>query len=194
MLIFDKFSRRWGQCWGQCWGGLLLGGFGGVASAVLLPAPGNSVVFAPALRQQVAQSMAFPLTQIQPTGMPSSGTQATPSPGKRPVLVAQQSRWQRVRFAAGASAITIKDSVLRGTRDVYLVDARQQQKMTIQLTSLENNATFDVIAPPNRAGKRVLLRQAVMTWTGTLPQSGDYRIVVGPTRGNASYRLVISIK
>ena len=30
-------------------------------------------------------------------------------------------------------------------------------------------------------------------WTGDLTQSGDYRIIVGGTRGNASYKLLIGI-
>jgi hypothetical protein len=32
-----------------------------------------------------------------------------------------------------------------------------------------------------------------MAWSGTLPQTGRYLIVVGGTRGNASYRLEIAI-
>ncbi len=33
-----------------------------------------------------------------------------------------------------------------------------------------------------------------MTWSGTLPSSGDYKIIVGGTRGNATYKLTVSIK
>ncbi len=197
MLIFDKLSHRCGRCLGR----LLLSGLGAIATTVLLPDIGGSVVFAPALLPTVTQSMDSYLTRTHSTrtslGAPptrASFTEMESTVIQRPVFAAQQVRWQRVRFAPGASAATIKDSVLRGTRDIYLVAARQRQMMTIQLVSLENNATFDLLAPPNRSGKRLLLRQDAMTWTGSLPESGDYRIAVGATRGNASYRLVISIK
>jgi hypothetical protein len=33
-----------------------------------------------------------------------------------------------------------------------------------------------------------------MRWSGRLPQSGRYLIVVGPTRGNASYHLMVTIR
>lgn len=31
-------------------------------------------------------------------------------------------------------------------------------------------------------------------WSGKLAETGDYKIEVAPTRGNATYRLTVSIK
>ncbi|XHX80620.1 MAG: hypothetical protein RBJ76_12030 [Stenomitos frigidus ULC029] len=111
-----------------------------------------------------------------------------------PRLVAQQSRIRRVRFAPGANSATIKDSVVSGTRDRYLLGARKGQTMSIRIVSLEDNAVFDVVAPLNAAKEQRLLKQEVRLWSTTLPETGDYQIVVGSTRGNASYRLQVTIR
>lgn len=66
--------------------------------------------------------------------------------------------------------------------------------MSIRIMSLEDNAVFDVVAPPNKLGQRRTLKQEAVTWSNTLPETGDYQIVVGSTRGNASYRLQVTIK
>lgn len=109
-------------------------------------------------------------------------------------LIAQRSRIQRLRFAPGADSATIKTSVVNGTRDLYLVGAQKGQVMSIRIVSLEDNAVFDVVAPPNGTGKRQTLKQEAFTWSSTLSATGDYQIVVGSTRGNASYRLQVTIR
>lgn len=111
-----------------------------------------------------------------------------------PTLVAQQSRTLRIRFAPGKDSATIKESVIRGTRDIYLLNAQQGQTMIVKIVSLENNAVFDVAAPPNRVGQRRSLKREAISWSGTLPQTGDYQIVIGTTRGNASYRLQVTVR
>jgi hypothetical protein len=95
----------------------------------------------------------------------------------------------RVKFASGASSIAIKQSVIRGERDTYLLGAKQGQQMNLKITSLENNAVFDVIAPDGKA-----IKQESTNWSGELPANGDYQIVVGGTRGNATYELTVEIK
>lgn len=95
----------------------------------------------------------------------------------------------RVKFNRGASSKTIKDAVVRGTRDIYLLGANKGQRMNLNITSLEDNAVFDVISPSGQ-----ILEQETKNWSGRLPQKGDYKIVVGGTRGNASYELTTEIK
>jgi hypothetical protein len=62
--------------------------------------------------------------------------------------------------------------------------------LIVHITSLENNAVFDVDAP----GGRRTLAQETTDWTGELPRSGDYVISVGGTRGNATYTLEVTIR
>jgi hypothetical protein len=93
-----------------------------------------------------------------------------------------------MRFERGDSSAVVEDAVVRGTRDLYLLGARKRQTMTISITSVEKNAVFDIETPDGR-----ILKQEATSWRGVLPATGDYRIVVGGTRGNAAYRLQVSI-
>jgi hypothetical protein len=95
----------------------------------------------------------------------------------------------RVKFSPGANSTTIKNSVVRGDRNTYLLGAKLGQQMNLKITSLENNAVFDVIAPDGKT-----IKQEATTWSGKLPANGDYQIIVGGTRGNASYELTVEIK
>ncbi len=102
---------------------------------------------------------------------------------------AQSNRTMRIRFARGRSTKVIEDAVVRGTRDRYLLRARAGQTLIVRITSLEDNAVFDIHAP----GRRTLAEETT-DWSGELPRSGDYVIVVGGTRGNASYRLEVTVR
>ncbi|MBF2026786.1 MAG: hypothetical protein IGS48_08470 [Oscillatoriales cyanobacterium C42_A2020_001] len=133
---------------------------------------------------------------VPATAQPSVSTAAGSAQLVRsqPLQLAQQSRVRRIRFAPGAISATIEDAVVRGTRDTYLVGASKGQTMTVAIASLENNAVFELKAPPNKAGQRRTLKPEAISWTGVLPQSGDYQVIVGGTRGNASYKLQVTIK
>ncbi|HEY9849970.1 MAG TPA: hypothetical protein V6D28_10965 [Leptolyngbyaceae cyanobacterium] len=104
-------------------------------------------------------------------------------------LIAQQNRTRRIQFARGTSSAVVEDAVVRGTRDTYLLGARARQRMTVSISSVEQNAVFDVVAPNGR-----VIKQEATSFSGALPATGDYRIVVGGTRGNATYKLQVSIR
>jgi hypothetical protein len=102
---------------------------------------------------------------------------------------------KKVRFARGRSSIAIGGAVLRGDRDRYYVGAKAGQKMTVKITSVEKNAVFQIYF----AGEQESLPGAgdgddAMRWSGELPADNEYVIVVGGTRGNATYALTISVK
>ena len=105
------------------------------------------------------------------------------------LLIAQESRTQRIQFARGATSAVVESAVVRGTRDIYLLGARRRQTLTLNITSVEKNAVFDILAPNGS-----ILRQEASSWRGILPATGDYKIIVGGTRGNASYRLQVMVK
>lgn len=96
---------------------------------------------------------------------------------------------QRVEFAPGERAATVSNAVVRGERDVYLLGASGGQQMDLLITSVEDNAVFDVISPSG-----YILAREVMEETVFLPHTGDYQVIVGGTRGNASYELTIGIE
>lgn len=96
---------------------------------------------------------------------------------------------EQVFFNAGTSSTTVSNSVVRGDRDVYLLGAQGGQQMTLLITALADNAVFDVVDPSG-----IILGTELTDKTLLLPHTGDYQIIVGGTRGNASYDLKISIE
>ena len=109
-------------------------------------------------------------------------------------FAAQEGVTKRVRFARGRTTATLKNSVVRGTRDRYTVGARAGQKMTVSITSVERNAVFTIYAPSNDTLKGTDENREARSWSGNLPESGDYVIEVGGTRGNAAYTLKLSVR
>lgn len=115
---------------------------------------------------------------------------------------------RQIRFAPGTSGATVGDSVIRGDRDIYALDVARGQEMTVRITSLEDNAVFQIYLPGARPritpdGFLETLGQTLpgagegqdaMQWAGILPAAGRYLIIVGGTRGNATYRLTVGVK
>jgi hypothetical protein len=66
--------------------------------------------------------------------------------------------------------------------------------MTVKVTALENNAAFQIKGPGGDYLEGAGEMDDATNVTLTLPRTGDYRIVVGGTRGNASYKLTVSIR
>ena len=100
---------------------------------------------------------------------------------------------QRVRFAPGKISATLKNAVVRGDRDQYIVGAKAAQTMKVVITSSESNAVFQIGKPRGGYLPGAAEGNDAKTWSGTLPVSGDYTIVVGGTRGSAEYALTITI-
>jgi hypothetical protein len=105
---------------------------------------------------------------------------------------ASRDRTRRIRFESGRTTKVIKDAVVRGDRDRYILHARAGQTLLVHITSVESNAVFDIYRP---GGKRTLENAQENTdWSGALPRTGDYIIEVGGTRGNASYTLEVTVR
>jgi hypothetical protein len=96
---------------------------------------------------------------------------------------------KRIKFPRGASGVTMKGGVVRGERDEYLLKAGKGQWMKVKITSEEDNAVFQIYAPNGKTLKGAGEMNDATEWNGSLPLAGDYRVVVGGTRGNASYSL-----
>lgn len=101
---------------------------------------------------------------------------------------------QRVRFARGRTTAVLKGAVVRGTVDRYFLEAREGQTMIVHITSKEKNAVFSILDPEANALQGAEEGADTKDWTGTLPHSGNYAIWVGPTRGNATYTLEVTIR
>ena len=109
-------------------------------------------------------------------------------------LVSQQ-RPRPIRFARGATSAQLSGSLVRGETHRYSLTARATQQMRVRVRSAENNVVFQLYPPGSQralpgAGEGADAR----TWSGALPATGDYVLVVGSTRGNASYTLEVGIR
>jgi hypothetical protein len=100
---------------------------------------------------------------------------------------------RRIHFAQGRSSAIIEDAVIRGERNRYVLGARAGQRMVVRISALEKNSAFAITRPDGKPLRGAEEERDVTSWSGKLPVSGDYTITVGGTRGNATYRLRVTI-
>lgn len=107
---------------------------------------------------------------------------------------AQQTRKQVVRFARGSSGASYQNAVIRGETMTYVLGARKGQTMIVKVWAQEKNAVFQI---RHKNTKRYLKGakpgEDTRSWTGKLPLNGDYEIIVGGTRGNATFNISFTI-
>lgn len=112
-----------------------------------------------------------------------------------------------IKFAPGTTSATMDDGIARGDNYVYAITAKAGQTMEVAVTSVEKNAVFAIYLPGAKFVKvdgdtelkGATLQKAgaeddAKSWSGKLPKSGKYLIVVGSTRGGADYKLKVTIK
>ena len=98
--------------------------------------------------------------------------------------------FRRVQFQRGASSTTVQGKASIALPDTYLVGARAGQVMTVQLTSQRKSVRFLVMSPKTTS----LIADNARSWTGTLPETGDYHIIVDADERGGAYSMTISIK
>ena len=103
---------------------------------------------------------------------------------------------KRIEFKPGATSTIINDKV-HGTEEAeYVLSAKKGQKLIIHMTSVpRKSSVFDLKAPNN--ADLGLEYDANYDYTGTLPETGDYMIIVArPTTspGTSTYRLSITVR
>jgi hypothetical protein len=109
-------------------------------------------------------------------------------------VAAQRGTTQRVHFPRGRTTAVLHGAVVRGTEDRYILGARSGQTMIVHITAREKNAAFTIYGPDGNTLRGAGEGDDATDFSGELPLSGDYTIAVGPTRGNASYTLEVTIR
>lgn len=97
---------------------------------------------------------------------------------------------RRVQFSRGNSSTTIQGKVSIEMPDTLIVGARAGQVMTVQLSSPRSSVRFMLMT----ARTTMSLADNTRSWTGTLPETGDYIILVDTDAKGATYSMTISIK
>jgi hypothetical protein len=122
---------------------------------------------------------------------------AEPVPSPKPIF-----------FATGSTSGTLGGNVRRGERNLYSLNAKAGQTMTVTITTPDGNAVFQLYEPGTTVGRdndgalefhgEALHGAAdgedATRWQGRLPKSGTYLIVVGSTRGNARFSMDVKIE
>ena len=110
------------------------------------------------------------------------------------VLITSVVEYVPVEFQDGTSSATISGGMLRGeTGPVYGLVAAAGQRMEITITSLEENASFDVLTPSGEYLISEIMGQE-FEFSAILPENGEYLITTNALRGNVSFDLNISVR
>jgi hypothetical protein len=97
---------------------------------------------------------------------------------------------RRVQFPRGSMSTIVSGRVSPGFGDTYLIGARAGQKMSVRLTRGGKAISFLVLSP---GAKQLMIDQA-KTWTGELPESGDYQVLVDADERGGIYTMSIAVK
>ena len=121
---------------------------------------------------------------------PLGGVYAGPfgTPGSRLLTGYDGVRIRPIQFEAGRFSATVADRVVRAFADLYILDARASQTMTLDMSSPEENAVFAVVSPQGE-----ILAEEQTSAEIELPEDGFYKIAVAGTRANASYELYVGV-
>lgn len=106
----------------------------------------------------------------------------------------------RVKFSPGRTSIVLRGKTTGGPSEgggmdpiAFRLRARKGQKMILKLDSAKKNAVLGIYLP----GMDLLEgAQNVKSWSGALPKSGDYEIMVFPEdeMTDTSFTLEITIR
>src|SRR3990170_7917573 len=98
----------------------------------------------------------------------------------------------RLNIPPGSTSVTQPGTLAPQGIVRYLVNATQGQIMTVTVTAPANAVAMAVYDP---GGTAIKSADATLTWSGTIPQTGDYRIDIGSVTSSTSvlYTLVVSL-
>lgn len=124
----------------------------------------------------------------------ASPSSATPyAPATTPAAVAQcrgmdRAITRQVNFARGRTTAVIKNTVRLCTSHEWVLRARQGQTMSVHIAT-GKKTSFTVQSPSGTIEDA----DGVKDWSGELPESGEYVIIVG-TDATAAYTLEVTIR
>jgi hypothetical protein len=100
---------------------------------------------------------------------------------------------QPIRFAVGPLDVDLNGAVISGERARYSLSMLAGETLDVQITSLEGNAVFSILGPDQIALPGTEEGKDTIQWAVPIPADGEYSILVGSTRGNATYTLKVSV-
>ena len=101
---------------------------------------------------------------------------------------------RRVQFPRGRTTAVLKGKANWGASYIYRLRARAGQTMIVHIAGVP---TFRIIAPGSRNYEALGGADNVQDWTGELPRTGNYQIIVGHANDNytlAPYTLEVTVR
>jgi hypothetical protein len=98
-----------------------------------------------------------------------------------------------IRFTEGTLDVTLDGSVIRGERDRYTLSMQTGEILSVVISSLEGNASFSILDPSQTPMPGTEEYKEAIQWSIVAQTEGEYSIIVGPTRGNATYTLLVQV-
>ncbi len=101
---------------------------------------------------------------------------------------------RRVQFPRGRTTAVLKGKANWGANYIYRLRARAGQTMIVHVAGV---TTFRIIAPGSRNYEALAGADNVQDWTGELPRTGDYQIILGHANDNytlAPYTLEVTVR
>ncbi len=152
-----------------------------------------------------SQTSSPPIAQTSPSPVetPTTTASATPTPVTQTPQAQSPQAVQsldapttgnrdrgKINFAAGSSSATVEGNLASKAVDQFTFDATANQTGTITIDSQNQNVLLTLVAPSGSPIQRYQSGQS--SWSGTLPESGTYRISAVATQ-QASYKLTLTI-
>jgi hypothetical protein len=78
---------------------------------------------------------------------------------------------KRIKFPRGRTSTVINNAVLRDEIDQYILNARAGQKMKVDISSVEDNASFEIMRPDKTQLPGAGFDNDAKHWTGTALKS-----------------------
>lgn len=95
---------------------------------------------------------------------------------------------EEIKFERGAFSGTVSSAVVRAEHEIFIFETSDTVTAFLTITSLEDNAVFEIISPSNE----VLAREVTFS-TWDIDEAGIYAVIVSGTRGNATFDLTLEL-
>lgn len=147
----------------------------------------------PSVTQATPTPTQTPTTLATITPTPTQTAQAQTPQAVQPLSPPSSGNHDRgkIEFASGTTSATVEGNLASKAVDQFTFDATENQTGTITIASPNQDVLLTLVAPSGSPIQRYQSGQS--NWSGTLPESGTYRVSAVATNQASSYKLTVAI-
>jgi len=110
-------------------------------------------------------------------------------------LVNADGIYKRIKFEKGKPWFIFSGAVVAVDFDTYIFRANKNQDLKVSITSVQENAVFTVVnVKTGKLLENTADSNKTTEFLGAITVSGEYKILVKPSDGNASYKLSVELE